>query len=68
MSKLKRNLDVIFAETTNNGGDGRRYVAKAFSDHGPGWGVYDRRTSRFLKDREVAALSLDQARQPELLQ
>jgi len=40
----------------------RRFIARArsFQDGGTGWGVWDKRNNRFLKDREIAALSDDE--------
>jgi hypothetical protein len=64
MSGLKRKLDLVFYETSNGGHVGRRYIAKSL-DGGTGWGVYDRREGRFLKDREVSALDEEMLRQPE---
>ena len=66
---FKRNLRIIFDETTTTPhlqtlGGNRRYVAKAFSSAGPGWGIYDRKAERFLKDSEVGKLSLEAIRQP----
>ncbi len=66
MSALKRNLNAIFTETSNGGDKGRRYVARSL-DGGTGWGVFDRRSERFLKNREVAALDADTLREPEHL-
>ena len=63
--KLTRNLDFIFSSTTRHEpAPGpivqlNRYVAKSLNG-GTGWGVYDRRQERFLKDPEVAALKFDE--------
>ena len=66
MSAMKRNLQIVWDETTNiisDGGDGegapwggRRYIARSL-DGGTGWGVWDSKQDRFLKDREVRVLS-----------
>ena len=68
MTNLKRNLDIIWDETTFAGAVGqtidRRYVARAFSSRGPGWGVYDIKEARFLDDKEVKALTPEQIREP----
>ena len=62
MSKLKRNLKIVFDETAARAVDTihpsacRRYHAKSL-DGGAGWGVFDKKLGRFLKDREVAALT-----------
>ena len=66
MSVLKRNLDIVFKETTNGNDEGRRYIAKSL-DGGTGWGVFDRRTKRFLKDREISQISAHDLRQNDLL-
>lgn len=55
MSALKRNLKIVWDETTNGSDPGRRYVAKSFHG-GSGWGVFDRAEGKFLRDREVATL------------
>lgn len=74
---LKRNLEIIWAETTGpmavetSGRTAiphRRYIARAFSGGGSGWGVYDIKENRFLKDREVSRLSVDDIRMPAVLQ
>jgi hypothetical protein len=33
-----------------------RYTPRAYSDGGPGWGVYDKLGDRFLSDQEVVRL------------
>lgn len=69
MSKLKKNLKIIFMETTTSShleeskAHSRRFIAKSL-DGGTGWGVWDKQTARFLKDREVVALTADQCRAP----
>ena len=63
MSKLKRNLDLIWSEATGQASRSRRYRAKSL-DGGTGWGVWDERERRFLKDREVAAKTAEQLREP----
>jgi hypothetical protein len=72
VSKLKRNLKIIWAETVqheaarDNPGAKRRYIAKALPNRqqgSGGWGVYDKQTSRFLKDAEVRGLSEHQVRE-----
>lgn len=62
VSNIKRRLDIIFDETTNGNGHDRRYIARSL-DGGPGWGVWDMRTARFLRDREVSKLSIEQCRE-----
>lgn len=59
---LKRKLRIVFDETTNGGHGGRRYIAKSL-DGGTGWGVWDRKKERFLKDREVRAIPEEQVRE-----
>lgn len=66
---LKRNLQIVWDETAapiggKHPNPARRYIAKAFSSGSPGWGVYDRKCTRFLKDREVGLLDLVALRQP----
>lgn len=39
----------IFFETSNNNGKGRRYIAKAYSKHGTGWGIYDRLNDEYVE-------------------
>lgn len=63
MSRLKRNLDIIFNETTDRtplAGEAlfgvRRYIAEGING-GPAWGVLDRKTGRILSNPEIAALS-----------
>ena len=68
MSGLKKNLRIVWGETTHapvgpRDETPRRFVVRAFSDAGPGWGVWDKKRERFLKNREVAALSVDAVRQ-----
>jgi hypothetical protein len=55
VSNIKRRLDIIFDETTNGNGNDRRYIAISL-DGGPGWGVWDMRTARLLRDNEVSKL------------
>lgn len=62
MAALKRNLRLVWDETTNGKGATRRYYSRSLNG-GTGWGVYDAQAQRFLKDREVAALTADQLRQ-----
>ena len=56
MSKLKRNLDIIWNEATGENSRSRRFLARSLNG-GVAWGVFDQKEKRFLKDREVAALS-----------
>lgn len=56
MSKLKRNAKIIFDRSP---GHGKRFRARSL-DGSTGWGVWDMRTERFLKDKEVAELTLEQ--------
>ena len=62
MSKLKRNLKIVWNEGTGPDSGRRRFHAKSL-DGGTGWGVWDQKGKRFLKDREVAALSTEQIRE-----
>jgi hypothetical protein len=62
MSNFDRRLDIVFNETTNGRGMDRRYIAKSL-DGGPGWGVWDMRRGRFLRDEEVKKLSIDNLRE-----
>jgi hypothetical protein len=67
VSKLKRNLKIIWDDTTrgapweDSSAATRRFIAKSL-DGGTGWGIWDKSANRFLKDREVAALTPDQCR------
>jgi hypothetical protein len=67
MSALKRNLKIIYNETTAPLAGGvvahpnRRYVARAFGS-GTGWGVWDVRAQRYLRDEEVRVLTEEQIR------
>lgn len=36
-----------------------RYLPRAFNATGSGWGVYDQNRARFLSDKEVVAISMD---------
>lgn len=36
-----------------------RYIPKAYSSKGFGWGVYDKRENRFLEDKETLSLDDD---------
>jgi hypothetical protein len=62
MSNIRRRLDIIFDETTNGNGFDRRYIARSL-DGGPGWGVWDMRNERFLLDKEISKLSIEQCRE-----
>lgn len=62
MSKLKRNLKIVWNEGTGPESAMRRFHAKSL-DGGTGWGVWDQKDKRFLKDTEVAALSAEQIRE-----
>lgn len=37
---------------------GRRYVARAYSSAGPGWGVFDTVADRYVTDGELSKLSI----------
>lgn len=57
---LSRNLWIISNEAKNN--NTRRYIAKAFAGvvwpaWDLGWGVFDQKQGRFLKNKETEALS-----------
>ncbi len=68
MSAFKRNLRRIWDETGTPIGSPRpcdnslvrRYVVRGYSQDGTGWGVWDKRRERYLKDREVAVLTSEQ--------
>ena len=69
MSAMKRNLRIVWDETTTAIGDaestpwgGRRYIARSL-DGGKGWGVWDRKQNRFLMDTEVRSLESAQVRE-----
>lgn len=51
---LKRNLRIIFDRSPS---PGKRYRARGFG-LGASWGVWDMKRGRYLKDREVAKLSV----------
>ncbi len=51
--ELRRRLGVIWLNK-----DQHRYVPKAIN-RGSGWGVFDRKLGRILKNREVKKLSFD---------
>lgn len=44
---------IVFFETSNNNGKGRRYIAKAYNDGGGGWGIYDRVQNRYVEPNEL---------------
>jgi hypothetical protein len=50
--KLKSRLDIVWS----NNAKPKRYIPRALNG-GPGWGVFDRREDRFLKDAEVVKLN-----------
>lgn len=62
MSKLQKRLWALWNERTNPiDGPSRplaqyRYIPRAFSANGTGWGVYDCLEERFLSDKEVLAI------------
>ncbi len=69
MSRLLRNLELSWAGTTSDMGTtnsktNRRFRARSFGDGETGWGVFDVKRDRFLKDREVSRLTPDQIREP----
>lgn len=57
MSAMKRNLDIVW-----NNNRPSRYIPRSL-DGGTGWGVWDDKEKRFLKDREVRSLSPDNLRE-----
>lgn len=65
MSRFKKNLKRIWDETTvpigqEHPGTARRYTALSYGNGGLGWGVYDEKEKRYLKDNEIAALTKTQ--------
>ena len=58
---LGQNLKIVWDEATGSLSGVCRYSARSL-DGGAEWGVWDKRAARFLKDREVAALTLDEIR------
>lgn len=57
MSAMKRNLKIVWENNRP-----ARYLPKSLVG-GVGWGVWDDKEKRFLKDREVRALSADELKQ-----
>lgn len=64
--KLKKRLNWLFDNRTHAMGmtpDGSlekyRYMPKAFSSAGSGWGVWDGLSQKFLSDEEVCDLPLE---------
>lgn len=62
MSALKHNLRIVWNEATGQESRSRRFLARSLNG-GTGWGVWDQKRDRFLKDREVAALSPEELRE-----
>jgi hypothetical protein len=61
MAAIKRNLRVVWGNNPP-----ARYLPKAVPDRPVGsfaWGVWDDKEKRFLKDREVRAMSAEQLSQ-----
>lgn len=54
MSALRKNLEVVWRNNRP-----ARYLPKSLIG-GTGWGVWDDKEKRFLKDQEVSALSAEQ--------
>lgn len=60
---IERNLYVISTEAKRR--TDRRYIAKYLSNGTDRrWGVYDQKENRFLKNRELHALSEREIREP----
>jgi hypothetical protein len=67
MSKLNRNLAIVWDETTFHPQDPyrvhtRRYIARP-TNESPGWGVFDRRTQKFLSNSQIRKLGEAQVRE-----
>lgn len=60
--RTERNLWIISSETKGEWSP-RRYVVKPFADREKSWGVWDQKGNRYLKDREVAALTSVEVRE-----
>ena len=58
---LVQNLQIIWDEATGPLSSARRYTARSLAG-GIAWGVWDKRPARFLKDTEVAVLTVDEIR------
>ncbi len=50
--QARRAIDAVWSNQT-----GHRYVPRAYSSAGPGWGVWDKRDKRWVEeDAELAAI------------
>lgn len=52
--ELRRRLNVVWLNEPPC-----RYVPKAFTRNGGGWGVFDRKTGKFLKNSKVKKLTFE---------
>jgi hypothetical protein len=72
--RLLKRLDRFFAAKTTpigaplRGPHADRYVPRAFSNRGPGWGVFDRLEDRFLTDAETWAIPIETLMDAKVLQ
>lgn len=64
--KLRKRLEWLWQQRVQHeagdalsGSERWRYVPRAYSSSGPGWGVYDRLGDRFLSDSEVAEMPME---------
>jgi hypothetical protein len=64
MSKLKHNLKILWNEATGPESKSRRFLCRAYSNRGTGWGVWDQKYKRFLDNADVALLTEEQLREP----
>lgn len=62
MSAYKRNMKIVWTETTDGRGEARRFFARSLTG-GTAWGVFDAKRDRFLKDGEIAALAPEAIRE-----
>lgn len=62
MDEFKKKLRAVFDKAAPldlpNTDDGTRYVARALNG-GPGWQVFDRREDRFLSNKEIKKIPID---------
>ena len=62
MSEFKKKLRAVFDKASPfdrpSTDDGTRYVPRGLNG-GPGWQVFDRRENRFLSNKEVKAIPID---------
>jgi hypothetical protein len=61
---IEKKLDAVFAHAGPN--PVWRYIPKSYNG-GTGWGVYDRKTARFVDDK-IRGLSLEALRDEKLAQ